>query len=474
MGNKYPQTIIMDQCQTMMNAIEIVFPKTRHRLCQWHIKKNAPSYFGSLNNNVEFRNLFKKLMKGCESEAEFEDTWNEMITNHGCHQNSWLNNMYKLRDKWSIAFNGDDFNVGLKATSRSESANHVLKEISDKTTSLYNFVIAFEGLVMRWRAREKAEDFSCKQGKPTRVVKHSSLLIHAANVYTNTIYRLFEYELMNGTMANSKSGKYSCGGTLFMFEVVSQETNRVRTVSFDMDTMVVKCNCKKFESTGILCGHALLVLTRENVHEIPLRYISRRWTKDVKNRVDIVVNGGIGIGNVLSESEMVYSNQIMRFTTELVEKSKQSVEAKEILIRCLEQAASNIDKLNLEDKSPACQGFGVLNASNNMEGVHLNKEMVVFDPPIKSKGVPYARPRSFWEKGKNKKSRSSESSRTSKPQANKELQASHQSTRLTDYVPTIPKACEQDTFLVLSAPSVLNQIHTPINPFVGQQLYEPI
>ncbi|KAG8383197.1 hypothetical protein BUALT_Bualt05G0159500 [Buddleja alternifolia] len=146
------------------------------------------------------------------------------------------------------------------------------------------------------------------------------------------------------------------------------------------------------------------VLTSENVHEIPMRYISRRWTKDVKNRVDIVVNGGIVSGNVLFESEMVYSNQVMRFTTELVEKSKQSVEAKEILIRCLEQAASNIDKLNLEDKSPARQGFDVLNASNNMEGVHLNKEMVVFDPPVKSKGVPYARPRSFWEKGKNKKS----------------------------------------------------------------------
>ena len=32
-----PKAIIMDQCQAMWRVIKIVFPKTVHRWCIWHI-----------------------------------------------------------------------------------------------------------------------------------------------------------------------------------------------------------------------------------------------------------------------------------------------------------------------------------------------------------------------------------------------------------------------------------------------------
>ena len=37
-----PKSIIMDQCQAMRRAIEIVFPETVHRLCIWHITMKLP------------------------------------------------------------------------------------------------------------------------------------------------------------------------------------------------------------------------------------------------------------------------------------------------------------------------------------------------------------------------------------------------------------------------------------------------
>lgn len=54
MGNQPPRTIFTDQDQAMSNAIEQMLPNTRHRLCLWHIGKNAPSLLGELNTDTEF------------------------------------------------------------------------------------------------------------------------------------------------------------------------------------------------------------------------------------------------------------------------------------------------------------------------------------------------------------------------------------------------------------------------------------
>ncbi|KAG8387801.1 hypothetical protein BUALT_Bualt02G0058900 [Buddleja alternifolia] len=72
MYGKEPETVFTDQCQAMMNVVETVFPCAHHRLCQWHINQNAPSYFGSLNGDTRFKQLWHQCMTYCESEEEFE------------------------------------------------------------------------------------------------------------------------------------------------------------------------------------------------------------------------------------------------------------------------------------------------------------------------------------------------------------------------------------------------------------------
>ena len=74
MDNQPPKTNFTDQDQAMTKAIEKVFSNTSHRLCLWHISKNAPSHLGGLNNVQGFHHLFNKCLQCCESEKEFEDT----------------------------------------------------------------------------------------------------------------------------------------------------------------------------------------------------------------------------------------------------------------------------------------------------------------------------------------------------------------------------------------------------------------
>ncbi|XP_020703717.1 protein FAR1-RELATED SEQUENCE 5-like [Dendrobium catenatum] len=45
MDNKHPITIFIDQDQAMARAIEIALHHARHRLCQWHLYKEAPSNY---------------------------------------------------------------------------------------------------------------------------------------------------------------------------------------------------------------------------------------------------------------------------------------------------------------------------------------------------------------------------------------------------------------------------------------------
>ncbi|RYR53902.1 hypothetical protein Ahy_A06g029148 isoform B [Arachis hypogaea] len=46
----------------------------------------------------------------------------------------------------------------------------------------------------------------------------------------------------------------------------------------------VKCQCLLFESRGILCHHALSVLSFERVTQVSPRYILEQWSKKVKRR----------------------------------------------------------------------------------------------------------------------------------------------------------------------------------------------
>ena len=128
----------------------------------------------------------------------------------------WLNMMYKIQHKWSIAFIKDFLIAKFKSSLRSESMNHVLNGIANKTISLTKFVIEYENVLVGMRSSKLDEDFQCKQGAPQKAIKKSGILGHTAQVYTCKIFNSFENQFLNSEIV--------------VFEVKEENSERVRII----------------------------------------------------------------------------------------------------------------------------------------------------------------------------------------------------------------------------------------------------
>ncbi|KAG8503060.1 hypothetical protein CXB51_000827 [Gossypium anomalum] len=89
-GHRQPKSTFTNQDQAMMKAIEVVLPKSSHRLCTWHISNNAKQHLASSFANAEFKAQFNKCFCVCESEKKIESSWDTMIENFEIQDHTWL------------------------------------------------------------------------------------------------------------------------------------------------------------------------------------------------------------------------------------------------------------------------------------------------------------------------------------------------------------------------------------------------
>ncbi|XP_074300423.1 protein FAR1-RELATED SEQUENCE 5-like [Silene latifolia] len=85
MGDRYPITIITDQCRGIKKAVKGVFgDKTRHRLCMWHIMKKLPDKVGpSICQDTTFLKEINSVVWDVEITPEdFESKWNSIISSY--------------------------------------------------------------------------------------------------------------------------------------------------------------------------------------------------------------------------------------------------------------------------------------------------------------------------------------------------------------------------------------------------------
>ncbi|KAI8536292.1 hypothetical protein RHMOL_Rhmol10G0246100 [Rhododendron molle] len=74
-----PKAIITDQCMAMKNAIEDVFPNTRHRWCIWHILKKVPEKLGKYDAYKSISPCLQSVVYDSLTKDEFEDAWEIFI-----------------------------------------------------------------------------------------------------------------------------------------------------------------------------------------------------------------------------------------------------------------------------------------------------------------------------------------------------------------------------------------------------------
>ncbi|XP_010646010.1 protein FAR-RED IMPAIRED RESPONSE 1-like [Vitis vinifera] len=122
MMNKKPISVVTDGDKAMCKAIKKVLPDTCHRLCSWHLQRNAFT-----NGHIkDFSSIFARCMFMRGNEEEFEKVWHEMVANLGLNENRWVTEIYGKRKRWAEAYLRGNFFGGMRTTQRCESMNACL------------------------------------------------------------------------------------------------------------------------------------------------------------------------------------------------------------------------------------------------------------------------------------------------------------------------------------------------------------
>ncbi|XP_058775058.1 protein FAR1-RELATED SEQUENCE 5-like [Vicia villosa] len=122
MGGKTPKSVITDGDKAMRNAIKRVLPNSHHRLCAWHLLRNAATNI----SNTRFIPKFKQCMLGDYEIDEFEQKWENLISEFSLQENIWVLDMYAKRNMWAAAHVRGNFFAGFRTTSRCEGLHSFL------------------------------------------------------------------------------------------------------------------------------------------------------------------------------------------------------------------------------------------------------------------------------------------------------------------------------------------------------------
>ncbi|CAL2265432.1 unnamed protein product [Prunus armeniaca] len=361
MGGRKPKTIFTDQCQAMANGIETVFPRVCHRLSSWHISQNAARNLGSYYGNLEFNHMFNKCLQGyCETELEFQSTWDDLLAKFNLTGNLWLKTLYSLRAKWCPVFSQHIFTAKIKSSQRSESTNNVFHQMSTKTMSLTQFVHHYDKQAEKMRSSELEESFRCNQGLPSRIAKSSGLLNHVATVYTRKIFKLFEKEFVDslGVMMH----EVGSDGTIHSFELNEE-------------------------------GH------------------KRRWTKDAKKGLEASEHGEL-LQTKGKSSVTLRRNTLMRTAYDVLTKASETENTTRIALQKLREIAGLIEKQMIKSKGEV--NAKIHDSLDDCNATTFDETPVQNPSCVRPKGISNARLKSVMEKRRRKTSKDIVSSRKTK------------------------------------------------------------
>jgi hypothetical protein len=138
--------------------------KTRHRWCRWPVLRNAKQKLGgAYSKNGGFKKEFNKLITEEVSASKFERKWRQLIRKYNLTENKFLQHIYKHRGMWAKPYFMNIFCAGMTSTQRSESANHMLKAIIQRSSPMHMFVRKFSELQIDRNKQEDKENHITKK-----------------------------------------------------------------------------------------------------------------------------------------------------------------------------------------------------------------------------------------------------------------------------------------------------------------------
>jgi hypothetical protein len=312
MGGKSPTSVITDGDLAMRNAIRRVFPDCHHRLCAWHLIRNACTNIGK----KQFVRKFKQCMLGDYDVGEFKVKWDKMIIDFGLQDNKWLKEMYEKRHMWATAHIRGKFFARFRTTSRCEGLHAQFGRYVNYQNNLLEFLHQFFRCLNYMRYTELEADFGSVHGDPVLETPLPLLERVAAQLYTREVFLLFQPVLRRACTCTVVDSRQSV--SYYFFTVMRYPKQNIEwQVSFCPTSLQFKCSCERLESLGIVCEHVVVVLVFLNIVMLPDCFVIKRWTKNAKD----------GIASYTPKKNLpIEPASVSQFTT-VVEKCKRMVVA---------------------------------------------------------------------------------------------------------------------------------------------------
>ncbi|XP_028103346.1 protein FAR-RED IMPAIRED RESPONSE 1-like [Camellia sinensis] len=173
----------------------------------------------------------------------------------------------------------------MSTTQRSESMHAFFDGYINSKTILKQFVEQYENALAKKVENENGEEFNSLNSYIPCITQYP-FEKQFQKAYTIAKFKEFQQEVVGQLHCNLSL--YTQGPDFSVYEVSEDvpfgENLRLATfiVYFDKENFDTNCSCRLFEFRGIVCRHQIVVLMKEKVHEIPDKYILRRWNKNVK------------------------------------------------------------------------------------------------------------------------------------------------------------------------------------------------
>ncbi|XXG53745.1 hypothetical protein AAC387_Pa03g1795 [Persea americana] len=187
-----PEAIVTDQDPAMRKAIKHVMPATRHRFFVWHIMQKLPSKLGGLAIHADgLMDAINKAVYNAVSTDHFEIEWAKIRNQYNLKEDSWLEDMYTLREMWIPIFLRGMFFAGMSSSQRSESFNAFLKQFETHKCGLHDFMMRFERAITRQRYQELKAEHENLQTTP-KLLTGLEMEEQMAGIYSRKIFHEFQ------------------------------------------------------------------------------------------------------------------------------------------------------------------------------------------------------------------------------------------------------------------------------------------
>lgn len=281
MSGKAPCSLVTDQNRAMKAAIGKVFPHTCHRFCKWHILSRTKQ---KLAHTYSEHPTLRDELENCVIESEtintFETAWMSIIDTYDLRNNTWLQAMYNIRQKWVPLYLMDTFCAEISKAQKLETMNDFYKKYFSTKVTLEVFLTQFDlSIESHYEEEAKADMDTSLNLVMTKTA--SPMEKQAARTYTKAVFSKFQEEFTESLACIIQKTKDDCISEYKIME--DENSSDTFCVTYNASNKMAKCSCKYFEFSGILCRHILGVFIIADPHLLPPDYFLKRWTRKARD-----------------------------------------------------------------------------------------------------------------------------------------------------------------------------------------------